>query len=396
MGSKKINRMYILSFLFTLHIALSSYVNSTFLSGVISEKYVGLLYTLSSLATLFLLSKSVNILKDFGNRKLTLVFLLFNMLALVGLITSQNPYVIGTSFVVFVATNTLVLFCIDIFIEHFSDQEKTGKTRGLYLTIINIAWMLSPLVAAFLITREGGYKTVYLLAFIAVIIMAIGLVFSVKTFQDKTYKKTPFLETFKYLKKNRHIFAIVTINFLLQFFFAWMVVYTPIYLYEHMGFGWSKIGIMFSIMLAPFVILGLPLGVLVDKYHFGKRKLLVVGFVIIIISTVSISFITSMSVALWALVLFMTRVGASIIETVGEIYFFSEITDEDANLLSIYRDMYPVAYIIAPVVATMVFFVLPFKYLFIILGIIMTIGFFIIPKLKYNRDQYGNISYTNK
>jgi len=395
MIKNKVNRMYILSFLFTLHIALSSYVNSTFLSGVISEKYVGLLYTLGSILTLVLLSKSVHILKSFGNRKLTLIFLMFNMLALVGLITSQNPYIITASFVTFISTNTLILFCIDIFIEHFSDQSKTGKTRGLYLTIINIAWMMSPLIAAFLITKEGGYKTVYLLAFIAVVIMTIGLILSVKTFQDKTYKKTPFLETFRYLKKNRHIFAIVAINFLLQFFFAWMVVYTPLYLHEHLGFGWEKIGIMFSVMLAPFVILGLPIGLLIDKYHFGKRKLLLAGFIIAIISTVSIAFITSMSVALWAFVLFMTRVGASTIETVGEIYFFLEITDEDANLLSIYRDMYPVAYIIAPVVATLVFFVLPFNYLFIILGIILAIGFFIIPKLKYTRDQYGNISSKN-
>jgi len=394
MEPKKINRMYLLSFLFTLHIALSSYVNSTFLSGIISEKYVGLLYTLSSVATLILLSKSVHILKNFGNKKLTLIFLLFNMISLVGLITSKNPYILGASFVTFIATNTLVLFCIDIFIEHFSDQEKTGKTRGLYLTIINIAWMLSPLIAAYLITKEGGYKAIYILAFITVVVMTIGLLFSVKTFQDRTYRKTPFLETFRYLKKNRHMFAITMINFLLQFFFAWMVVYTPIYLYEHIGFGWGQIGIMFSIMLAPFVFLGLPVGILIDKYHVRKRLLLVIGFIILIISTLFIPFITSMNVIVWALVLFMTRVGASIVETAGEIYFFSHTTDEDADLLSIYRDMYPIAYIIAPIVATLVFLVFPFKYLFVVLGIIMLAGFYFIPKLKHNHEY--PISSENK
>jgi len=384
MDFKKIKKIYFLSFLFSLHIALSAYVNSTFLTGIISEKFVGILYTISSLVILFILSKSVNILKNFGNRRLTLTFLLFNILSLVGLISSKDPYIIGLSFVVFTATNTLVLFCIDIFIEHFGDPSKTGKTRGLYLTIINIAWMLSPLIAAYLITREGGYSAIYLLAFVMAVVMAIGLVFSVKTFEDRTYRKTPFLETFKYLKTNKHMFAIVAINFLLNFFFACMVVYTPIYLFDHLKFNWDQIGVMFAVMLVPFVMFGLPIGILIDKYHTSKRGLLKIGFIIMIISTISISFITSTSLSLWALVLFITRVGASIIETTSEIYFFSHVTDEDAYLLSIFRDMTPVAYLISPLVATIVFLFLPFKYLFIVLGIIMCLAFYFIPRLKHN------------
>lgn len=384
MEIKKIKKIYFLSFLFSLHIALSAYINSTFLTGIISEKFVGILYAISSLTILFILSKSVNILKNFGNRRLTLIFLLFNILSLVGLITSRNPYFIGLSFVVFTVTNTLVLFCIDIFIEHFGDPSKTGKTRGLYLTIVNIAWMLSPLIAAYLITREGGYQAIYLLAFVMAVAMAIGLVFSVKTFKDKTYKRTPLIETFKYLKTNKHMLAIVAINFLLHFFFACMVVYTPIYLFDHLRFNWDQIGVMFTIMLVPFVIFGLPIGVLIDKYHVSKRFLLKAGFIIMIISTISISFITSTSLSLWALVLFITRVGASMVETTGEIYFFSHVKDEDAYLLSIFRDMTPVAYLVSPLVATIVFMFLPFKYLFIVLGIIMCVAFYLIPKLKHN------------
>jgi len=384
----KINRMCVLSFLFSLHIAISAYVNSVFLSKIITEKYVGILYTISSIIALLLLLKSSNILKNFGNRKLTLSFLLFNMISLVGLITSKNPYIIGLSFIVFTTTNTLVLFCIDIFVEHFGSVKKIGKTRGLYLTIINLAWMLSPLIAAFLITKEGGYKAIYNLAFFMVTLMTIGLIFSVKSFKDKVYRKTPFLETFKYLKTNKHMLAIVTINFLLQFFYAWMVVYTPIYLYEHIGLGWSQIGIIFTIMLAPFVLLGLPIGIWIDKYHISKRTLLYIGFAIIIISTFLIPGIKTQSIIVWGAVLFMTRVGATIIETTSEIYFFTHIKEEETYLLSVFRDMVPVAYIIAPLISTLIFIFLPFKFLFIILSIILLSGLYYIPHLKHN---YGNI-----
>ena len=374
--------MYVLSFLFSLHIALSAYINSTFLSEIFDVKFVGILYTASSIVTLILLSKSANILKYFGNKKLTLILLLVNMLSIVGMITSVNPYIVGASFIAFVSTNTQILFCIDIFIEHFGDKKTVGRNRGLYLTIINLAWMASPLVASFLIIKEGGYTTIYIVAFIATIIMTIGLLFSVKTFKDTTYKKTPFLETYKYLKTNRHMLAITMVNFILQFFYAWMVVYTPIYLYEHIGLGWSQLGIIFTIMLAPFVILGLPLGILVDKYHIKKKTLLYLGFSIIAISTYLIAGMTTKSIILWGLLLFITRVGASIIETTSEIYFFSHVKEEEAYLLSIFRDMNPVAYIIAPLISTIIFVFLPFKFLFIILSIILLFGFYYITQLK--------------
>jgi len=391
---KKINRMYTLSFLFTLHIALSAYVNSAFLTDLISEKYVGILYTLASIVTLVLLSKSANILKYFGNRRLTLGLLLANMLSLVGMITSHNIYIVAISFIVFVSTNTQILFCIDIFIEHFGDKKTIGKNRGLYLTIINIAWLSSPLLASFLITKEGGYKTIYIIAFIVVVIMTIGLIFSVKTFRDRTYKKTPFLETYRYLKTNHHMLAIAIINFILQFFYVWMVVYTPIYLYQHIGLSWGQIGIIFTIMLTPFIIFSLPIGVLIDKYHVKKRTLLYIGFIIISVSTFLIAGITTKSVILWAIVLFVTRVGASIIETTSEIYFFTHIKEEEAYLLSVFRDMMPIAYIIAPLLSTVIFIFLPFKFLFIILSIILLAGLYYIPHLKHNHDYL--LSDSNK
>lgn len=390
----KINRMYVLSFLFTLHIALSAYVNSTFLTGIISEKYVGILYTIASVLALLLLSKSSTILKYFGNRKLILWLLLINMISLVGMITSSSSYIIGTSFVAFISTNSLILLCLDIFIEHFQNKETVGRNRGIYLTIINIAWMISPLITSFFMTQEGGYKSIYILAFLSVVLMTVGLIFSVRSFEDSVYKKTPFLEAFRFLKTNHHIMAITTINFLLQFFYTWMVVYTPIYLFKHIGLGWEQIGIIFTIMLAPFVLFSLPVGILIDKYHVKRRTLLYIGFVIISISTLCIPFIATQKIYIWAIVLFLTRTGASIIETTSEIYFFTHVGEEDAYLLGIYRDMAPVAFIIAPLLATIVFLYLPFKYLFVILGIILLTGLYYIPKLKQN-NSYG-ISNQNK
>ncbi len=317
-----------------------------------------------------------------------------NILSLVGMITSQTPFIIGTSFVIFSTTNSLVMFCIDIFIERFSDKTKMGKIRGLYLTIMNLAWVLSPLFAAFLITKEGGYRTIYIITLLLVTIMTIGLLFSVKTFKDKKYIRIPFLKACRYIREKYNMLAIMIINFTLQFFYAWMTIYTPIYLHEHLGLDWGKIGIIFTIMLVPFVLLQYPTGIIIDRYNVKKRTLLYVGFIIMGVSTIVISFIYSTQILAWIIILFITRIGASIIEVTSDIYIFKNINEEETYLLGLYRDMYPVAYIIAPILGTATLLIMPFRYIFIILGLIVLSTILFIPKLKYVSS--NTISNANK
>ena len=249
----KIYQMYILSFLFTLHVSLSAFVNSTFLIKTMPVEYVGLLFTISSIITIIILSMSSNILKHLGNRRFVLVLLVINMISLGVLIISINPILIGLSFISILATNTLIAMGLDIFVEHFGNPDTIGKTRGSYLTIENLAWLISPLITSILIVGSGGYIIVYIVALITVVLMTLGLFFFVRDFKDKQYIRTPFFETYGYLKKNKHMLAITIIDFILQFFYAWMVVYTPIYLNQVIGFGWGEIGVIFTIMLSPFV-----------------------------------------------------------------------------------------------------------------------------------------------
>jgi MFS family permease len=386
---KKINRVYILAFIFTLHIALSAYANSSFLALNVGENYVGTIYTVAAILNLMLLSNTSVILKYFGNRRLVLVLLMINMGSLATLIVSSSALLVSIAFIAFVVTNILVLFCIDIFIEHFGTPKTVGSTRGFYLTITNLAWIASPILSGFLITHGGGYRAIYIVAFIMTIIMSLGMFLFIKKFKDKTYVKTPFLKIYKFLKTNRHIRAITFINFILQFFFAIMIIYIPIYLNTHINLGWEKLGAIFTIMLLPFVIFSIPIGKLIDKYHVHKRFLLNIGFLIMAISTIVISQIDSTSVIFWGIILFMTRTGAAIIETTSEIYFFTHVREEDAYLLSIFRDMHPVAYVVAPILGSLFILFFPFKYLFIALGIFTLVGLYYVTQLKHNHHEIG-------
>jgi MFS family permease len=160
-----------------------------------------------------------------------------------------------------------------------------------------------------------------------------------------------------------------------------MVIYTPIYLNQTLGFTWDKIGLIFTIMLTPFVLLTYPLGELSDK--IGEKKMLLIGYVIASISTLSIPFIKSTDFWVWALVLFTTRVGAATIEIMTESYFFKRESEKDADAISFFRNTNPLSFVIGPLIALPIIYFLPsFSYLFYILGAILMGGILITIRLK--------------
>jgi MFS family permease len=160
---------------------------------------------------------------------------------------------------------------------------------------------------------------------------------------------------------------------MLQFFFGWMIIYTPLYLHENLGFDWSSIGIIFTIMLLPYVLFEVPLGKLADTI-LGEKEILILGFIITAISTMAMAFMHTTELIPWIIILFITRVGASSIEVMNETYFFKKVRAEDTTAIEIFRIMRPAGYILAPLVASAFIPFIEARYLFLIIGLTMFIG----------------------
>ena len=118
-------------------------------------------------------------------------------------------------------------------------------------------------------------------------------------------------------------------------------------------------------MLLPFIIFEIPVGKIAD-IHFGEKELLSAGFIITAIFTIIISFISIKSFILWAIILFATRVGASLIEITTESYFFKHVKGDDADIISFFRINSPLAYIAGPIAAIISLQFLPFQYIFLV------------------------------
>ena len=362
----------VLAFIFTLHAALPTFISSSFLETYGSASTVSLLYSAGSILTVLCFLCMSRLLRSIGNYQTTLILIVLQAIALLGIIYSDSFPLIAGLFVLSFAVINLIVFTLDIFLENHSDNIHTGGIRGLFLTVVNIGWILSPMLAAGIV-GEGDYKQVFLASIMLLIPFIYLLRLNFKNFKDPTYDHLSIKHTFDKIVHSKNLYRIFMSNIILHFFYAWMTIYTPIYLHQYIGFSWEEIGIIFTIMLLPFILFEMPLGKIADR-KLGEKELLSIGFLIAGLATAVMSFTTIKNIWLWALMLFMTRVGASMIEIMNETYFFKKIDGRSSSVLSFFRITRPVAYVIAPLVATAALYLIDYKYLFIVLGVILLYG----------------------
>ena len=372
--------IYLTGFLLSLPMALTSYINSSVLESYISKYYVGIIYAIASVITIICMLIMPKILTRFGNRKTVLVFSILFLLSLILIALGGKSTIVLSAFMLYFVTGNLIFASLDIFIEDFSkDAPGIGRIRGMYLTVINLAWVVSQMMSGSIIAKSS-FKGIYLISALFMALVCVIFTLSLHDFKDPKYEKVPVLKTMGLFFKRKNILKIYFINFILKFFYAWMIIYTPIYIHEYIGFNWSEIGIIFSAMLLPFVILDVPLGRLSDQV--GEKKMLIIGFVIMSISTLFIPLFTTKSLALWIMILFATRVGAATVEIMSENYFFKSVAEEETYVLGFFRNTTPLSYIIAPLLAVPVLLFVPsFAYIFSVLGAIMFFGLMISLRL---------------
>lgn len=367
--------VYLLGFLLSFHVAIPNFINSSFLDTLLSEKYIGMVYTTASLLTIFLLFFIPFLLKKNGNYYVSLFFLLLESLTLICLVLSTNSILSILFFSISLICIPIIYFVSDIFLEGFSTDYQTGKIRGIYLTLMNLAWVISPLIGGLILTNNN-YKKIYFISFLF-LLPIIVIILKLRKFKDPIYESTFVFGTLKRIWRDHDIRNILSSNFLLNFFYSWMTIFTPLYLHKYMNYSWSEIGIIFTIMLIPFVLIQFPLGKLADE-KLGEKEILSIGFIIIIFSTLGLYFIPNNSVWwIWAILLFITRVGAGSVEIMNNTYFFKKVSSLDANLISFLGVSRSLAYIFGPL--AMSFFLFLFtdpKQLFLILSLIMFFGLY--------------------
>lgn len=378
--SQNLRITYLAGFLFTIPLAITSYVNSSMLEQYIDKNYVGLVFAFASILAVIGMLELPKALTRYGARNISIYIGLISCLSLILIAYSKIDFIVITSFVLFFISNYFLLSTLDIFIEDFSPKKSIGKLRGLFISITSISWVLSQIISGSIIARSS-FTGIYLFASLFMLLVSIVFATNLKKFKDPIYNKVKIIRTFLTFWKDKDLLKIYLINFILKFFYSWMVIYGTIYLHENIGFSWQEIGTIFAIMLTPFVFLSYPLGLLSDK--IGEKKILIYGFLFAIFAVILIPFIEIKSIALFALILFISRIGAATIEVMSESYFFKKIKEEEADEVEFFRNTGPLSFMIGPILATIFLQFIPsFSYLFFILGTILMTGLLISFRLR--------------
>jgi len=369
-GKKTLIIIYVLEFFWALSYALPLYAQSSFLGEFTSTKYVGLFIAAASFFSIITIYVFPRLIKKFHNYRILLTLLIVNFLVIILLTTAPNVWSVLFFFICYYVFMHLMTINMDVFLEDVSDDISTGKTRTMFLTIMNSAILIAPLIMGYL-ARDNDYRLVYLVSSFLFIPIIIILLLSKKYLDDHIpYKSRHIHELLSILKTKKDLMKIFGVAFTLRVFFALMVLYTPLYLHENLGFSWTQIGTIFFIMLIPYVILELPAGNMADKY-IGEKELLVIGLIVMMVFTGLMFFITSKHLLVWSGMLFMTRVGAALVESMHEVYFFKLVSRRDTDLMNILRNMRPLGWLVGSGLAVITLTFFPIQYIFLLLALII-------------------------
>jgi MFS family permease len=371
----------VIGFIYVLHGVIPMYSNSSFLEQFATEQIVGLIYMAGAAVSILGFLLAPDVIRKLGNYKTAIGLVCIQIIAMYGLVTSTSPEMLALFFILQLGIVSLIGLCLDIFLEVYTDGEKVGTVRGLYSATLNASWVVAPLIGTLLINGTNNYRNTYVAA-LAMLFPLLYLIYrNFPRFRDPNYIHLSPWQLTKHISSNKNWVKLFFANIILQTFYSWMIVYSAPYLHNVIGFSWEEIGIILVIMLIPFPLIQYPLGKLADK-KYGEKEIMAIGFAIMGISTILLAFVTVKLVWVWALIFFLTRVGAAAAEIMMETYFFKTVSPRDSAVLGSFRITRPVSYFFAPLITMVALLFTTDQYTFVLVGLVALLAVYPVMTIK--------------
>jgi len=337
-------------FLANLSTATILYVNSSYLETLVPEKWVGVVFALAYTLTFLLIQNYAKIIRKWLNHQIVLTIFGIEIIALFLMAAAIHPFVSLSAFVLLIMGFNVAVINYDIFLEAVSNKNNEGKVRGMFWTAANLGILIGPFLSGLLLARFS-FSAAYFFSGLLLIPVWLMIFFAYRNEKQAHFKvHHNIVDSVKKIHANKNLRGIYLIAFGLYLFYSWMVIYTPIYLLE-IGFNWEQIGSIFTVMLVPFVLIEYPAGWLADRY-LGETEMLTLGFALAGLAVVLLLMVSSF----WGVmaVLVLSRVGASLIEIMRDVYFYKQVNEDDLDLIDLFRNTRSIANIIGPILASIV------------------------------------------
>jgi MFS family permease len=370
-NKKKVELVSLVSFLMGFSQSLIAYVLSSYVQKITGkENYVGIVYFVAYIFVLFCFLNLHRVIRRIGKSRVFIFAVFFKIITVTFLILSPSDKISILFVILYTIFGGIEWTAMDIILESFSKDRMSGRIRGLHLMIINAGFILGPFLSAFLL-KSYDYQTVFTYLLIFNMLVFFFALVGLRQVSYSFTKKIKIIEMLQKVGRRKNIQRIFYASFALDFFYALMIIYTPLYLLD-LGFSWDRIGLIFTAMLVPFILIQYPAGVLADK-KYGEKEFIISALLIMGISTLAVFFSFSTSVFYWMVLLFVTRIGAALLEVMRDSYFFKRIDCDDVDLIDFFRSSSVVAYIVSTGLISILFIVfkVPIRYAFIVIALVV-------------------------
>lgn len=392
LDEKKVRFISFLSFIFGFVDAFFAYIVSSYFSEVIGSDNVGIFYLAAFSVVFALLWLLHRIIRRIGG-SIRSFFLFILMAVVLSAVLSALPIGWGGAacIALLIVVSNIAWVILDVILEEHSSDGMTGRVRGLHLTIMNAGLLLAPFLSTRVIDTHGFGGVFFGITLGYAVLFAAAILF-LRNGRAYSSARMDASDAWRKMLREKNLLRIYGISFSLEFFYMIMIIYSPIYL-RSIGASWTDIGILFTIMLLPFVIFQYPLGALADK-RFGEKEFLVFCLALGAVSVAVLGIFPSADFLFLGVVLFLTRVGAAGIEVLRDAYFYKQIDGEDDDLIAFFRTARPSANILGAFVAIPFLALFPLQGIFLLAAAMLAV--MIIPALALDdtpgEKEVGGIS----
>ena len=403
-----------ITFFYTLHLALPIYILSDYLSTfIINIKYIGVIFTLSGVFSIYLINNYNKFLHQYHNYKTTLCLIFADMLALLMMSIVDTPIYVSIFTILYISIVALLGVSVNLYVQEFSNHEDTGVIRGIFLTISSLALILGLFIANKLTFSVWDLSTYvfkhydYTFVFWTDALLLLPIIYLIRHYYthvpEPKYKGGNMWSVLKHLRRNVNLKGVFTANLMVAIFVVTMIMYFVNYIttYGHISI-YDYIGILMPIALLPFIFLPYKVGELADR-KYGEKEFMIIGLIIMAISLLSIPIasiyidnlvqislkiinnintqsydITSLENSLkiglgetlaeintslhyklmiiWGIVLIIGRIGSSMVETAANSYFYKTISPTDSDSIALFANVGAIGTVMGGIIAILSYY----------------------------------------
>jgi len=338
---------------------MDSFVHSAVIVGV-----VGAFFSFLSIVSYFLF---IPLVEKTEKGKLYFYSLLIVLLTYILFAINRKFYLFVVLASFYIVVMALRAMSFGLIVKDNSCKRKLSRNEGLIYTLANVAYVVGPLLAAFVADRFG-MNSVFALG--AVFLFISLLLFKASGLHDGNVKKKVddgivrnFLSYFK--SKERRLAYYIRGG--VSFWWVLIYLFVPIYIMRH-GLGIKWVGYFLFAVAIPLVLC---------EYYFSKvaerngfRKIFYQGYLLVTVLVFTCFFVSNIYWVLSLLVL--ASFGMAMLEPTTEAYFFDILKKKESlRYYGPYKTVQDVGNLLGKLLSVLLLVFLPFEYLFLLFGFFM-------------------------